>query len=443
MLSAIKTKIYASLDEHMMEVVCGAGVAFGLKILGAALQFGFSVLLARTLGAEGAGIYFLALTICTVAWAVGCFGLENSLLRFVAAGASKFDWGAVKAVYRKSMAISSLTSVALSALVFVMAPSLALTVFNKPELTDPLRYMALAIWPMTMVLLQGESIKGLKRIRDSQLVNGVVVPAVALSGLMLIGNRFGILGAVGAYGLAAVAAAAIGAWLWHRSIPKLTPVKTSFATRTLLKSCVPLMLVSASYLVMQWSSTFALGIWGTKTDIGIFSVALRTANLTSFILISVNSIVAPKFSELYSRDDLEALENTARKSALLMTLIASPILLSFLVFPQFIMGIFGSGFVDGGYLLSIIAVGQFINVATGSVGFLLVMTGHERLMRNNTMFVALFAVVLNLVLVPRFGALGAAISTSMSIAMVNMISLYLVWRSLRIVAIALPRRTRP
>ncbi len=72
------TKIlFYRLDEHMQEVIRGTGVAFFFKLIAAGLSFGFNVLLARLFGAEGAGIYFLALTVVTIGITVGKFGLEK------------------------------------------------------------------------------------------------------------------------------------------------------------------------------------------------------------------------------------------------------------------------------------------------------------------------------------------------------------------------------
>ena len=61
------------------------------------------------------------------------------------------------------------------------------------------------------------------------------------------------------------------------------------------------------------------------------------------------------------------------------------IVIAMVLFSGVIMRFFGAGFESGAGLLVIIAVGQLINVATGSVSFLLNMTGHERDMRNVTM----------------------------------------------------------
>ena len=130
---------------------------------------------------------------------------------------------------------------------------------------------------------------------------------------------------------------------------------------------MPLFWVMLMNLVMNWTASFLLGVWGTKSDVGIFNVAARTAQVTSFILIAVNSIAAPKFAELYNQGNKAALGRLARRSTWLMTLVASPVLLLFVLFPGRIMALFGKPFEGGAAVLGILSIGQFVNVVTGSV----------------------------------------------------------------------------
>lgn len=420
------------LDVHMLEVVKGAAVALVLKVLGAGLTFCFILLLARTLGAEGAGIYFLALTVTTIATVFGRMGLDNALLRFTAANAAVDDWGAVKGVYQKGIRLSLVASLASAIVLFAAAPLLADMVFRKPELTIPMRWMALAVVPMSLLILHAEMLKGLKRIRDSLLVYGVGVPALSLVGLYFLGGVWGVNGAVWAYVIAAVLTAILGVRLWRSAVPQLRNIAGHFEERELLKSSMPLFWVASLNMFINWTATFALGIWGTKADVGVFSIASQTAMLTSLFLFSVNSISAPKFAALYKKKEMETLSSTARNTAKLMTLMASPLLVLFLLVPEWVMGIFGTGFTGGAALLSILAIGQFVNVATGSVGYLLMMSGNERLMRNNAIFIAVMSIALNVVLVPLVGPLGAAIATAVCLSAMNLIAAFLVWSQLGI-----------
>lgn len=426
------------LDVHMQEVVKGSSIAFLIKILGAGLAFSFNVLLARVLGAERAGLYFLALTVTTIATVFGRMGLDNTLLRFTAANAAIGDWVAVKGAYRKGIMLSFLASIISALVMFVAASWLAETVFAKPSLASPMRWMALAVVPMVLLNLHAEMLKGLKRIRDSQLVQGVGVPALSILGFFIFGKVWGVKGAVWAYTLAAMLTALAGYGMWRNTTPQLQNIRAYFKTRELLRSGIPLFWIAIMNLIMNWTATFILGIWGTSSDVGIFGVASRTAMLTSFILVAVNSIAVPKFAALYRQGNLEELGSTARYSAKLMTLLASPLLLMFLLMPGWIMGMFGAYFVKGRVVLSILAVGQFINVATGSVGYLLMMSGNEQLLRNNIIFTALLNICLNTILIYKLGILGAAVATALSLSIMNLISTWLVYRKLAILTLPIP-----
>ncbi|MDY7032485.1 MAG: flippase [Thermodesulfobacteriota bacterium] len=416
----------------MQEVLNGASIAFTLKVIGAGLSFSFNVVLARILGAEGAGIYYLALTITMIATVFGRMGLDNTLLRFIASNAAIGDWVAVKGVYRKGM-VFALTASGLSSLImFSGAPFLALGVFSKPELTDPMRWMSLAIIPITLLMLHAEALKGLKRIRDSQLVQGVWVPALSLLMLYVLCKILGVTGAVLAYVFAAIITVLIGYASWRRATPQLKGITWSFKTHDLMKTSVPLFFVTLMHIVINWTASFALGVYGSNADVGIFNIACRTAMLTSFVLIAVNSIAAPKFAALYGQGDMEALGYTARNSAKLMTLMAGPVLLFFALFPEWVMGLFGSQFKDGSSVLLILSLGQFINVATGSVGYLLMMSGYERLLRNSITCVAIGNIVMNVLLIQWFGIIGAAVATALSLAAMNLIFMVFVWRRLKI-----------
>lgn len=416
----------------MKEVMSGASVAFIMKAASAGLQFCLNVFLARLLGAQGAGMYFLALTITTVATVGGRLGLDNTLLRYTAANSSIENWSAVKGAYVKSMALAVPASIFAALIVLLLSPFLAAKLFGKPDLTIVLRWMALSVVPMTLYLLHAQALKGLKQISKALLVQGVGPPALAIVGICVLAKRWGVCGAAWSHTIASALTALLGIIFWRAATPQLTAIKANFSTSELLSSSLPLFWVTSMQMVITWTASISLGIWGTTAEVGIYNVAARTAMLTNVILIAVNTIVAPKFAALYLKGDMEALGSIARNSAKLMTVIAIPVLLLFFSAPGWVMGIFGSQFSDWGVVLAIISFAQFINVATGSVSFLLMMCGFERLMRNNIVFCAGLNVLLNVTLVPWLGVIGAALSAALTIAMMNIVSAILVWHALRI-----------
>ena len=127
---------------------------------------------------------------------------------------------------------------------------------------------------------------------------------------------------------------------------------------------------------------------------------------------------------------MESVRKTALFSVRLLVVSAVPIVGAMLIFPGFLMGLFGADFAQGAQLLQILALGQFVNVITGSVGYLLMMTGHERDLRTSTLISGGLVVILTIILTQYFGVLGCAIATAISIAFQNLLAAYFVKKRL-------------
>ncbi|MFT5718160.1 MAG: O-antigen/teichoic acid export membrane protein, partial [Oleiphilaceae bacterium] len=98
--------------------------------------------------------------------------------------------------------------------------------------------------------------------------------------------------------------------------------------------------------------------------------------------------------------------------------------------PAWLMSFFGEEFRVASTALVILALGQFVNIATGSVGYLLSMTGLERKVRDNAFFSAIIGVTLGFVLIPIYGLLGASVATAIAIASQNLLGVYQVRKHL-------------
>jgi O-antigen/teichoic acid export membrane protein len=423
-------------NSHVAEVVRGASVVGVLKALSALLALGLSVVLARILGAEETGIYFLALSTATIAATFGRLGLDSAIIRSVSAHASTGRWTNVSSVYRAAIAIGLICSIVSAVILYFAADSVANVLFTGENLAGPIRFMAFAVVPLAVSVLVSRALQGLSCIRDSVLVSSIVPAGIALCSTSVLAYQWGVNGAIAAYVMGVTAALAYGAIAWRRELASRTPVHHSqeiaSATRNLLKSSAPLLIGALLQLVIQMSGTVMLGIWADNTDVSLFAVSWRTALMINFVLIAVNTTAHPKFAELYARGDAEALALTARRANLLMTAIAAPVFLVLLVAPQLVMSVFGSEFTDGATTLQVLAIGQFVNVIMGSVGVLLVMSGHEREYRNVQLVAAGVVVALNYLLIPSQGAVGAAVGAASALIVQNILFGYFVWARLRI-----------
>jgi O-antigen/teichoic acid export membrane protein len=429
------------LSSNNLELFRGSSIAFIIKIIGTGLTFTFHLIVARTLGADKTGLFFLSLTFITIASSLGRVGLDNTIVRFIAANKILVKWKEVKGIYQKSMKIALIASLIMTAFLISFAPWLSNKFFSNNELSVIIAIMSFSVLPLSISTLHARALQGLKNIRDSVIIDSCLIPLFSVVGVLILVPLFGIQGAAGAYVIANICTLLIGILVWNVSTPVLKKVKGNFNTNLLMKSSKPLFWMTVLSLIIAWSSSILLGVWSSTEDVGVFNIASRIGALTSFIMLSVNSIVAPKFSELYNKKDFKNLKSTAHNAASLMSLLALPLLFLFLFFPGRILSIFGPGFSEGALVLSILAVGQYINVLTGSVSYLLMMCGYEKLFRNIIALSAVISIAMNCILVPKFGILGAAYATSLTSIIQNIVSVFMAWKKLGIITI--PMSIRP
>ncbi len=414
---------YTNLDAHKKEIASKGVLALILKLLAAVLGLGVNFLLARMLNADGMGIYFLASTISIVAGTLATFGLDNTLLRFTATLVERGDWSALKGVYEKGTSIVLISAILTMGVLYLLAPWLTESVFSKPELLIPLRLMSLSIVPFAFSNIFAELLKGLRNIFAASVVQGVEIPALMLVGLslLIVKSKLNVDAAVIVYVLATAGTGITGYIVWKNSVPLIKSTVGKFETCAIFQSSLPLFWVTVSNLLLSWSATFFLGVWATNADVGVYGVASRIAMRIAFIPVAVSSIAAPKFATAFSSGNMQELESLAKGASKIMMFFALPPLLVLLLFPGQIMGLFGKDFANGGVVLFILAIGQSINVMAGLVKYLLMMSGYEKFLTINYTIVLFLNLLLGAIIIPQFGMLGAAISTTSVIVISNII----------------------
>lgn len=433
-MSAIKniTKRFSEMDGHFREVLTGASVAFVLRILGAAAAFALNVIIGRLLGAEGAGLYFLALSVALIGSILAQLGLASTLLRFIAAGAAKNDWGQIKGVFFQGVKLSAAASLGIAIIIAATAPWSAEYIFGKPALTTPLRYMSLAVITFSMMTLLAESLKGLKQIGRSMLVTGVIYPVVALVLIWPLATLAGPAGASLAYVIGTGVAALIGAFWWQAETRNHGPAQPIPAPE-LWQSARPLLVMNLILRgIIPLAPLFLVGVWSSAEDAGIYGAAARLALLASFFLAAVNSAIAPKFAELYTKGDMATLARVTRRFAVGITLATSPLFLVLFFAGDWVMSLFGPDFTRGGSTLAILAVGQLVNSMFGSSVFLLMMSGYEKDIRTSSLIAVAVLALLLVTLVPLYGLIGAAISASAAYSILTLWSAFMVGKRLNI-----------
>jgi O-antigen/teichoic acid export membrane protein len=184
---------------------------------------------------------------------------------------------------------------------------------------------------------------------------------------------------------------------------------------------------------LVWADRFIVGAFLPAQDVGIYQAIAQTSVLFMVILNGLNEIVSPLIADLYSQDKIAELEETFRVSTKWGLYLSLPIFLVLLIFPEtFLQVVFGSEYVAGSIPMVVLAFTQMVNVGTGAVGYLLMMTDFQDYLLRLTAIAVGLNISLNITLVPRFGLMGAAIASGIAVSFLFLFGLNRARISLRV-----------
>ena len=166
-----------------------------------------------------------------------------------------------------------------------------------------------------------------------------------------------------------------------------------------------------------------LGILGLVHEVGIYNAAAIMSIQASLFLVSVNAIFSPIIADLYNKGHINQLSNLFKTTTKWIFELTLPVFLVFVLFSRHIMGLFGEEFVVGWAVLVILGGAQLLNASVGSVGYTLTMTGRQKMELVNNLVLCGLNIFLNIILIRKFGILGAAIATGLSLGLINLLRL--------------------
>ena len=225
----------------------------------------------------------------------------------------------------------------------------------------------------------------------------------------------------------------LGAY-WFRkrlaTLPAAAPAPAEW--KHLLGFSTPVMFMQFLNYFIMWSDVLIMGIFRSKAEVGIYAIASRLAAAVSMPTDSLGASLAPSFSGLVGRADPEGLKRLFHTSTRWIFLLGTAICLGLVLGGLPVLHLFGKDFQAGYLPLCVLAIGQMATATFGANGTLITMSGHPKVNLYNAIFMGVGNLGLNLYLVPRYGALGAACAAALSWTLVNVTRAVEIWFILKI-----------
>jgi O-antigen/teichoic acid export membrane protein len=418
-----------------------AAGSFGLRLIYTALTFVTNILLARFLGTEDFGIYNYTVTWSYLLAVFGTIGLDNLLVREVAIYCSQSAWGLLRGILRWADRLSLIFSLSLSAIAIGIGFFVVDMESNSAMFISFVSAIASLPFASLRNLRRG-IMRGLDRVTIGFIPEMLIAPLAilisAIAAYWILQERLTAAWLVGLYTVITAITLIISAMLVNRYLPsKIATVNPQFESQKWLHSALPFMFLEGIYVINARVDVLMLGALQNVEAAGIYVPVNRGAQLINFVLMAVCSALAPIIARLYAEGKSKQLEATVIKTARVALIPACLLTALLIIFSDRYLLIFGKEFVRGQTALSILCVGQLIFTATGLAGLLLNMTGKERYTAITGTISAGVNIILNYLLISRWGVSGAAMATSISVVVMNLINIILVRQKLGIASTAL------
>lgn len=403
-------------------------MTFLARVASVLAQFLVFGALGTRFGPEETGLYWLCFAIVSVVSVLTRFGFDTGSMRMVPALRESGRGSEVPALARTVCGGALLLGGAAAALLYFGADLVA-AAFREPMLGLSLRVASLALPAVTLSWVAGGLLSGAHRIEIAVWIRDVgqnVIAAGVIAALALARPA-----------LAVPLAAAIVVSFWISALLLLLMVRKEFgaslnaplswrapAYREAWRYSAPLVIVTLFAAGSNYLDALLIGFFLNATDVGVYAVASRAVRLMQLGLIAAAAVHGPLVAGLYTagnRDQLRRVYQGAARWAWLLGLVPAVV---FLVDPSRVLALFGAGFAEGDAVLRILTIGQLVNIATGNCAGLLTMTGHQGVEARNAIAALALSIATGVALTPLLGAAGAALSQSLSLAVINLARVY-------------------
>ena len=384
----------------------------------AVLGIGLTALVARVLAPEAMGHYSLVVWLTTLAGLVANLGYVTTATRFIAERLGQEQPDEAAGVLGFSARKVAWTGLGVTALVLALAP-FAPRIYTGLPITLYLSIGALGILPTAMSALFAGACQGLQRYDWMAAVTGlgtVLTLGGAIAVLLAGGGIPGLLAVTAA--VAAVNCAAY-VWLLSRWHPSWWRMNVDPASRLTLRrfQWAVFAMLGLDAIVWQRSELFFLGAWAPAQQVAFYSLAFGLATMAMKLLPgTLVGLLIPMMARSEGAGDREATSRVFTRSCRAMAMLAVPVAVGgALVSMPLVELLYGKDYAPvAGLLSALLVAGGLVMIYGYPASSVLYSTGGERYLVRVGISVAVVNLILDVALIPTWGAWGAVAANALA-----------------------------
>ncbi|HET7473156.1 MAG TPA: flippase [Candidatus Limnocylindrales bacterium] len=399
------------------------------RFIGLALDFATQVLIVRALARTDYGAFAFALSVSSLAATVGLVGLDKTISRFVPIYEQTGDQRRLAGSLVVAVStVAFLGAAMLLAMIGLSSAAGAELVEN--ELARRLLLILFLLAPISALdslLLSCFAIFG--SARSIALRRHVVAPLLQLGAvaIVLIADQppealaIGYVVA-GALGVGLFAVRLLGLLRRNGILDRIRRRDMILPIGALFRFSLPLLSSDVVFLLRTSAVVILLQYLATSSEVAAYGAVLPLAKQNLLVYQSFSFLFVPAAARLFARHERERLHDLYwRTSAWIAVATFPAFALTLSLAEPLTTLLFGPRYADAGAVLGVLAVGHYVNAALGFNALTLRVQGAVRHIVAVDVLSAVVNVLASLVLIGRFGALGAALATTVTLILQNIL----------------------
>lgn len=369
-------------------------------------------ILTKTLGADGYGIWSQILVTISLLAPFCTLGLSYAILRFL--GPEK-DKQIISKGLSSIFAITAVIAFIFSSLIFILSGHLAVAVFGGIDAAFYIEISSFLILLAAidhLLIIYFKAFQQMKRY-SSFLILQTVGEVILIAYLVLSG--FGLVGAIISLLIVRLVDSIIG-FVWITSDVKFHAPDFSIV-KSYLPYTLPFLPTALCYWLINLGDRYVIGYFMGVDAVGIYSASYGLGGLLVLFYAPLSGALFPAMVHCYENDKIQELKTYLKYSLKFFLMFAIPSFYGLSVLSKsLLVTLATSEFVEGGVVVSIVALATLLFYCSSINTHVLNLFKETKKVGLIYMASASINVVMNIILVPLMGIVGAAIATLVTFA---------------------------
>ena len=364
---------------------------------------------ARKLGAAGWGVFSYAISIASLLMIFADIGIDNLIIREISQNKENHK---------------ILISAAFFIKIVILLSSILLVIFVSPYISSIPE--AAGLFSAVAVILFFDVIRNsgfainrvLEKMEKETIIKVIMNSVILVLGIALINADPSPISLAVSYAVGSIIGALLIASVVRKTVVQFVAKVNKETLKMVLGATLPFAVMALVGSIMADTDIFMLGIWRTPEDIGVYAAAQRFYQFIIMLPSMIATAMFPLMSRLAHKEN-EKFKIVLEKALFVLAVIGMPIALGGIVLTnQIVLLVFGQSYIDAIPVLYIFMIMLLITLPmTLLINSIFAYDKQRKMVRAN-IFGMLANVLLNFLLIPKFGATGAAFATLISTSMV-------------------------